>query len=81
MLRQTLQSAACIVGLGLLLACSKPEAENPEAAAVDATPTPAPRAATVLDDQLKALDKAKGVEQELQKEKAAKDKAIEDAGG
>ena len=44
-------------------------------------PTPAKRPATVFDDQLKALDKAKAVEETLKKEQADRDKAIEDAGG
>ncbi|HMM66555.1 MAG TPA: hypothetical protein PKC03_06405 [Dokdonella sp.] len=80
MLRQTLQAAACVLGFGLLLACSKPAADDPQPA-VDPAATPAARPATVLDEQLKALDKAKAVEQQLQKEKADQDKAIEDAGG
>ena len=38
---------------------------------------PEPRQKTVFDDQLKALDKAKGVEAQLQKEKEQQDRAIE----
>lgn len=82
MLRQTLRRAACIAGFGLLLGCSGPPAENPAAdTGPAAEPAPAVRQPTVLDDQLKALDKARGVEQQLEKEKADRDKAIEDAGG
>lgn len=44
-------------------------------------PPPAAPAPTVLDDQLKAIDKAKAVEQQLMDEKAKQDKALEDAGG
>ena len=51
----------------------------------DAPPPPPPPPAaptpTVLDDQLKAIDKAKAVEQQLMDEKAKQDKALEEAGG
>lgn len=47
-------------------------------AAKAAAPAPAQRQKTVFDDQLKALDKAKGVEQQLQKEKEQQDRAIEE---
>ena len=44
-------------------------------------PPPAAPAPTVLDDQLKAIDKAKAVEQQLMDEKAKQVKALEEAGG
>jgi len=39
--------------------------------------TPEARQKTVFDDQLKAIDKAKGVEAQLQKEKEQQDRAID----
>lgn len=81
MLRQSLRSAVCILGLALLPACSAPPAETPDATVADPATAPVARPATVLDDQLKALDKARAVEQDLQEAKVARDKAIEDAGG
>lgn len=60
----------------------------PAANQVDIAPATAPVAPaavapqkTVLDDQLKALDKARAVQQQLEEEKAKTDKAIEDGGG
>lgn len=44
-------------------------------------PPPAEPQKTILDDQLKAVDKAKAVEQQLIDEKAKRDKALEDASG
>jgi protein involved in sex pheromone biosynthesis len=43
----------------------------------DAAQTPPKREKTVFDDQLKAIDKAKGVEAQLQKEKEQQDRAID----
>lgn len=58
-----------------LSACGgKPEAEAPKKTEPAA---PEARQKTVFDDQLKAIDKAKGVEQQLQKEKEKHDKDIE----
>jgi hypothetical protein len=74
-----------VLVFGSLLACSRPAPETADdvGAADDADRSDAPvqRAPTVLDDQLKALDKARAVEATLQKEQANRDKAIEDAGG
>jgi hypothetical protein len=71
-----------IVLASLLLALSacggKPEADAPKAAA---TAPAAAKQKTVIDDQLKALDKAKAVEQQLEDEKEKHDKDIEAAGG
>jgi hypothetical protein len=65
--------AACV---GVLGACS---GGTPTEAAVESTPS-APQP-TVFDDQLKALEKAKAVEQQLQEAKEKADQAIEDQGG
>lgn len=66
--------AICAVAC-MLAACSSggKDAPPPEAA-------PAPRP-TVVDAQLKALEKAKAVEQQLEAEKQRTDQAIEDQGG
>ncbi len=61
----------------LLSACGgsdKPTA--PQAA----TPPPPPQK-TVLDDQLKAMDKARAVQDKLEEEKAKTDDKLKDAGG
>lgn len=84
MLRQSLRVAATAAVLGLLAACSSSAPDVDEAQSepsADAAAQPAKRTATVLDDQLKALDKAKSVEATLKQEQADRDKAIEDAGG
>lgn len=70
---RSLLIAACICVLG---ACSS---EAPTEAAMETTPA-APQP-TVFDDQLKALEKAKAVEQQLQEAKEKADQAIEDQGG
>jgi len=60
-------------------ACSNstpPPAQNPPSSAKTETPKQEP---TVLDNQLKALDKAKALEVELQKQKEERDKQIEAA--
>ena len=66
--------AACV---GVLGACSS------EAPPTDTTveTTPAAPKPTVFDDQLKALEKAKAVEQQVQEAKEKADQAIEDQGG
>lgn len=61
-------------------ACGDPPSTN-ASGTVDAAQAPKTRQKTVFDDQLKALDKAKAVEKQLQKDKEKQDKAIEDAGG
>ncbi|MBX3697329.1 MAG: hypothetical protein R3F08_00960 [Dokdonella sp.] len=84
MLRQSLRVAATVAALGLLAACSSsaPDADGARSEpSADAAEQPAKRPPTVLDDQLKALDKAKSVEATLKQEQADRDKAIEDAGG
>ena len=66
----------------LLPACTSSTSQDNEPLAegsVDAAP--APKQKTVLDDQLKALDKAKTVEATLEDGKAAQDKAIDEASG
>lgn len=58
-----------------LAACSSGEDAKPEAA------TDAPPQKTVLDPQLKALQKAKDVQKTINADKQAADKAIDDSGG
>lgn len=66
------------LGLGLLSACA-------QRAADEATPTPAAAAEsprkTVLDEQRKALEKAKAVQATIDDAAAAQRKAIDEAGG
>ena len=82
MLRQTPQCICAILLSCLLPACTSSTSQDNEPLAegsVDAAP--APKQKTVLDDQLKALDKAKTVEATLEDGKAAQDKAIDEASG
>ena len=62
-----------------LSACSSADKPPPAAdkSSTTATATPAPKPATILDDQLKAIDKAKAVEAQLEKEKQAADRKID----
>lgn len=60
--------------LALSACAGKPEAEAPKKTEPAA---PAARQKTVFDDQLKTIDKAKGVEQQLIDEKEKHDKEIE----
>jgi hypothetical protein len=62
--------------LSLLAACG----DKPAADAAPAVQPAAARQKTVFDDQLKALEKAKAVEKQLQDDKAKRDKAMEDQG-
>lgn len=69
------RSVPILLCLLLLAACgSRPADEH-------AAKAPPPAQKTVLDDQLKALQKAKGVEKQLQDEKDKTDQAIDDQGG
>lgn len=84
MLRQTLLLAASLCAATLLVACSS-HSSDADSHAAD-TPADQPAAAetrqpTVFDDQLKALDKAKAVEQTLQKAQADRDKQMQEQGG
>jgi hypothetical protein len=80
----TFQRIAAGVLIGSLVsACSAggdgtPAESEPIEAPVAATPA---KQKTFLDAQLKAIDKAKTVEQTLQQDAANTDKAIEDSGG
>lgn len=72
---------ASVLALGACSSQKAADADTDGAKAAAATqPAPA-RQKTVFDDQLKALDKAKAVEKQLQEDKAKQDKAIEDQGG
>ena len=67
--------AAC--ALLLLAACSRPQPPEKER-----PPEPKAQASSALRDAInEPLDKAKGVEDQLQKDKDAQDAAIEAAGG
>ena len=84
MLRQSLPIAAALCALSLLMACSgstSEPAETADAAGADSAAESAPPQPTVFDEQLKALDKAREVEETLKKAQADRDKAMEEAGG
>lgn len=82
MLRQSLQIACVILTLSLLSACSSSSQQDTESAVDESADAPVvQKQPTVLDDQLKALDKAKAVEGTLQDGKEATDKAIDEASG
>lgn len=82
MLRQTLQITCAVLMLSMLPACSSSSQQDKESAVDESgDPPAASKQPTVFDDQLKALDKAKAVEGKLQEDKAATDKAIDDASG
>lgn len=73
------------LALVLCLAMSACSDDNPQSTPVpddSAKPVkPGVRQKTFLDPQLKAIDKAKSVEQLLKKDAANTDKAIDDSGG
>ena len=85
MVRSTPTQATLIcMSVFVLGACSSHKAADADGEAAKAAATVQPATArqkTVFDDQLKALDKAKAVEKQLQEDKAKQDKAIEDQGG
>ncbi len=66
-----------------LSACSSADKPPPAAdkSSTATTTTPAPKPATILDNQLKAIDKAKGVEAQLEQEKQATDRKIDETEG
>jgi PBP1b-binding outer membrane lipoprotein LpoB len=65
-----------LAAIAVLAGCSgAPDADAP-AASASATPQK-----TVFDPQLKALDKARGVQKILDQDKAHTDQAIKDSGG
>jgi hypothetical protein len=65
-----------LCGLLTLAACS----DKPASDTAPAAQAVAPRQKTVFDDQLKALEKAKAVQKQLQEDKEKRDKAMEDQG-
>ena len=84
MVRQTLQFAASLLALSLLGACSSKTADEESAAAnapTEQAPATQTRQPTVFDDQLKALDKAKAVEESLKKAQAERDKEMDEQTG
>jgi hypothetical protein len=84
MVRQTVRIAVAVMFALSLGACSSksPEADAAQDADDTVTATPAESATpTVLDEQMKAMQKAREVEETLQKAKDAQDKAIDEASG
>ncbi|MGN6520193.1 MAG: hypothetical protein ACTHK2_12290 [Dokdonella sp.] len=65
----------------MLALCACGGKTDPEAPKAESAAPAAAKQKTVLDDQLKALEKAKAVEQQLQDEKEQHDKDIEANGG
>lgn len=81
MLRQSLPIAAALFALGLMAACSSSTSESvdtADTAGADAAVESEPAQPTVFDEQLKALEKAKEVEETLKKAQADRDKAMEE---
>jgi hypothetical protein len=85
MLRQSLQFSASLFAVNLLLACSShsPDTSSDKSATSAQKPaaearTPAP---TVIDDQLKALDKAKAAREAVEKAQVDRNKEIDDESG
>ena len=74
-----MRTALILAGLAMLAGCSGDRSAD-ETPAAQAQPAPA-RARTLVDDQLKALEKARAVEKQLQDEKARRDRELDDAGG
>ncbi|MBN8727107.1 MAG: hypothetical protein J0H15_05315 [Xanthomonadales bacterium] len=74
-----MRTALILAGLTMLAACSG-RGGGDEAPAPQAQAAPV-RGKTVVDEQLKALEKARAVEKQLQDEKAKRDRELEDAGG
>ncbi len=84
MLRQSLPFAASLCAAALLVACSSHSSDTDSRAAdapADQPATAEARKPTVFDDQLKALDKTKAVEQTLQKAQADRDKQMDEQDG
>jgi hypothetical protein len=71
---RTIAITLCLLALG---ACGGQKAADTDAAKPAEQPA-AQKQKTVFDDQLKALDKAKAVEKQLQENKEKQDKAIEE---
>jgi hypothetical protein len=73
-----------VLGAGLLVmaACSSQTSTDNSVAAKRAVEKPAQaRQKTIFDDQLKALDKARGVQKTVDDAAKATDQAIKDSGG
>jgi hypothetical protein len=70
-MKPLLLSIACAVALA---ACSKAKQPEPP-------PPPPPPQKTVIDTQLKALQKAKDVQNVVDDQKKKQDKQLEDSGG
>jgi hypothetical protein len=83
MLRQSLQFAASLFAVNLLLACSShsPDTSSDNPAASAQKPAAEARTPTVIDDQLKALDKAKAAREAVEKAQVDRNKEIDDESG
>ena len=77
---RSMLAAASGLALITLAACSASKQAEPQAQ-VPAEATVPARTPTVIDSQLRALDKAKSVQGTLDAQNKAANKAIEDAGG
>ena len=80
MIRSILLTASLLA----LAACGghkEADADADTAKPAAAAPSAQAKQKTVFDDQLKALDKAKAVEKQLQDDKEKRDKAMEEQGG
>ncbi|MBS0589191.1 MAG: hypothetical protein JSR65_00970 [Proteobacteria bacterium] len=77
-MRTAILPILAIVPALLCVACAGKPPQATPAAAQAAAPE---RQKTVIDAQLKALDKAKKVEGTLEQDKKAMDKQLQDAGG
>ena len=77
-MRHALLCAAVVVALA---ACAGKKAADDDTTATATGPTTAPAQKTVIDTQLKALQKAKDVQKTVDQQKADLDKKLEDQGG
>ncbi len=80
MFRSIVIASLIAAGVLALDACGDRNAADANADATRAAAPVPPRQKTVFDDQLKALDKAKAVEKQLQEDNEKRDKAMQDQG-
>ncbi|MGA9421588.1 MAG: hypothetical protein WBW61_04445 [Rhodanobacteraceae bacterium] len=77
-----IRTAFFLAMLSALTACGNAADDHGANAAAAATAKkPVARQKTVFDTQLKALDKARGVQKTIDQDKARTDQAIKDSGG
>ena len=76
-----IKAGLMLAALLALAACGSHKSADADADAAKPAAQPAQaKQKTVFDDQLKALDKAKGVEKQLQEDKEKRDKEMQDQG-